>query len=186
MRHFDRGTVSAGELPDVFGAGADHAQRRQLAEVVTGRRLSMLRDESAAAHQEKTRLGERAHRELRILEWGPAHAYREIETFLDDVDAPIAGLKMEAHLRVVGHVARKDGANVAQKKADRAAQPNRSLRRRARPLDRFACGLRFADHRQTVPVERLPGVRQRDAACCAVYQMDAQLALELRNGSTQL
>jgi hypothetical protein len=182
----DLGAVGTGERPRVLLAGPCHAQRRQSGEVGDRAGLAVARDEPRAADQRAARPPERPDGEVRVLERRKAHAQREVEALLDDIDATARRLDVEADARVVREVLRHDRRDLAQQQPDRAAHAHHAVGGGTRALDRRARRIDLGEHGCAVVVERLAGRRQREAARRPVQQLHTELPFEPGHAPAEL
>ena len=94
-----------------------------------GGRSEGLRDERGAGDKALGALVQLAHHKIARLQWRKAHADRDIESFGDDIDAPVGSLQLQLDRWILRHEARDRIARLVAVKRD-ALDAARQHRRR--------------------------------------------------------
>jgi len=124
-------------------------------------------------------------REVGVLQRRGPDADREVQPFLDDVDAAIGGVDQNLHLWVVAHVTGDGLGDTRAEKRNRATDPHGALWLRAGLVDDLLGGPGFGHHRKAVLVKASPGLRQRQAAAGAVQQAHPKRLFQRADAPTQ-
>ena len=114
-----------------------------------------------------------------ILAAGVAHAHREVEAFLHDVDDAFRELDVEAHLRVARGERRDRRREMARGEGRRAREPQRAARHDRRRRDGDLGLLEIGQELHAALEEHLAGFRQRQPARRAVEKPRVEVGLEV-------
>jgi hypothetical protein len=130
-------------------------------------------------------LAEAAHHQAAVVVEFGTHADGDVEAFVDDIDATVADVHLDADLRVLRQELRQQLRHRLLRDADRHADADDAARFRAEAIDHFARGLRFGEHRQGMAVDALADIGDRETARGPLQQAYAEVGLELADAPAQ-
>jgi hypothetical protein len=148
-------------------------------------RRRVLAEQARRADQHLLGAPQRPHDDIRVLRRLRAHAQRDVDRILEQVDHAIRHADVHLHLRIAVQEFREDARQHRLRQRDGHAHAHRPARRRAQLLHRVHRRLRFGQHGLTMLVEQLAGLGQRELARRTLQQPHAERGLEFRQPSRQ-
>lgn len=115
-----------------------------------------------------------------------AHAQRDIEPFVDQINPAVGAFDEQLHQRVFEHVAGQHRPDPGVQQRGRATDAHQTLRFGAIAFDQFGGAFGFDPHGQATLVISLADFGQRAVPTAAVQQAHTEAFFELGNASAEL
>ena len=105
--------IDGEETPGRALAGSRHRKRRHPSDIFQRLWLAVRGNQFGAGDQDHLVGPQRVHYEIGILQRWFAHSNSDVESFVDNVHAPISGIERDVYSRMLGEEARQDVGDAA-------------------------------------------------------------------------